>query len=36
MRTDDQYDASAEISCQEGSDEESHIFFAREGMAIEL
>lgn len=36
IRTDDQYDALAEIYCQEGSEEEPHIFFAREGMEIEL
>ncbi|MEN8256294.1 MAG: MBL fold metallo-hydrolase [Thermodesulfobacteriota bacterium] len=36
MRNDDQYDDLAKIYCQEGSDDELRIFFAREGMEIEL
>ncbi|MBU0680857.1 MAG: MBL fold metallo-hydrolase [Proteobacteria bacterium] len=36
MRTDDQYDALSTIYCQKGSESEPHIFFAREGMEIEL
>ncbi len=36
MRTDDQYDALAQIYCQEGATGEPRIFFAREGMEIEL
>jgi phosphoribosyl 1,2-cyclic phosphodiesterase len=36
MRTDDQYDALSQIYSQEGSESEPHIFFAREGMEIEL
>ena len=36
MRTDDQYDELAKIYCREGSDDEPHVFFAREGMEIEL
>ncbi|PLX50993.1 MAG: MBL fold metallo-hydrolase [Desulfobulbaceae bacterium] len=36
IRTDDQYDALADIYCQDGSADEPRIFFAREGMEIEL
>ncbi len=36
MRNDAQYDDLAKIYCQEGSDDEPHVFFAKEGMEVEL
>ena len=36
IRTDEQYDKLSEKYCQEGLESEPHIFFAREGMEVEL